>query len=64
MKGRGWKWFHRALAGLWALTLVPTVLYWSTSILWVAFMSVYAIIVSHWSAAQAAGAQQSEEQTE
>lgn len=32
----------------------PTLLWWRDSILWVAFMSLYANVASHWAAAQAA----------
>lgn len=51
-----WKWTHRAIAGVWLLLTVPTLLFWSESILWVAFMSLYANVAAHWSAAQAAEA--------
>jgi hypothetical protein len=33
---------HLLLAGMWVLLAVPTVLWWEHSILWVAFMSLYA----------------------
>lgn len=42
----------------WALLLVPTLLWWRDSILWVSFMSLYANIASHWGAAQAAEAEE------
>lgn len=29
-------------AGIWLLLLIPTLLWWKESILWVAFMSLYA----------------------
>jgi len=45
---------HFALAVLWAVLAVPTVLYWRESILWVSLISVYANVVSHWGAYQAA----------
>lgn len=44
---------HLGLAALWAALAVPTVLWWSDSILWVLLISVYANIASHWSAAEA-----------
>jgi len=56
MTGRGWKVVHRCLAGVWLLLAIPTLLWWRESILWVAFMSLYANVASHWSAAQAAEA--------
>lgn len=41
----------------WAVALIPTLLWWRDSILWVSFMSLYAIIVSHWSAYQGSRAE-------
>lgn len=47
---------HVALAGLWTLLLIPTILWWKESILWVLVISVYANIAGHWSGYQAARA--------
>ena len=41
----------------WALMLVPTLIWWKASILWVASMSLYANFVGHYSAYQAARAE-------
>lgn len=49
---------HGALAGLWAVLVVPTLLWWRESILWVAFMSLYANIAGHWASYQAARAEE------
>lgn len=49
---------HLALAGVWAALAVPTVLFWKESILWVAFMSLYANFVGHFSAYEAAKAKE------
>lgn len=41
---------------VWAILLIPTVLYWKESIIYLVFMSWYAIFVSHiaaWVAAKA-----------
>ena len=38
---------HIILTTIWVLLVIPTVLFWKTSILWVAFMSIYAIIEMH-----------------
>jgi hypothetical protein len=46
------------MAGLWAALLVPTLLWWRDSILWVAAMSLYANFIGHWSAYQAARAEE------
>lgn len=51
---RGPALLHACLAIGWALMFVPTVLWWSESILWVGTMSIYAIVVGHWSAVEAA----------
>lgn len=47
---------HLALLGIWVLLGIPTVLYWRNSILWVAFMSLYAIVITHWTLYEAARA--------
>lgn len=52
---------HYSLAALWTLLTVPTVLLWRQSILWVAFMSIYALIAQHVTAAGAARAEQEAE---
>jgi len=45
---------HLVLAIVWAALVVPTLLFWRSSLLWIAFMSLYANFVGHWSAYQAA----------
>lgn len=45
------------MAGVWALLLIPTLLWWKESILWVAGMSLYANFIGHWSAMQASRAE-------
>lgn len=56
MNGHAWRWIHRGLALAWLLLAIPTLIWWSDSILWVAFMSLYANVASHWAAAEAAKA--------
>lgn len=51
------KQFHLAMTVGWAVMLVPTLLWWKESILWVATMSLYANVVGHWSAYQASRAE-------
>ncbi len=41
--------FHLAMMGVWGLLAIPTILIWKDSILWVAFMSLYANFVGHFS---------------
>lgn len=50
---------HLTAAAVWALLLVPTVLWWKESILWVAGMSLWANFVSHLAAYDAARAEDS-----
>lgn len=38
---------HLGLAIFWAVMAIPTVVWWKDSILWVALISVYALVVSH-----------------
>lgn len=47
---------HLGLTLFWALLTLPTVLWWRESILWIALMSIYSIIVGHWGAFEAAKA--------
>jgi hypothetical protein len=54
-----------ALTAVWALAIVPTLLWWRDSILWVAFMSLWANVASHWASYEAArAARLAEKQTE
>lgn len=53
---------HLALTVAWSLLLVPTLLWWGDSVVWVSIMSLYANIVGHWSAYQAARAEDKAEQ--
>ena len=47
--GRG----HLALTLVWLLLIVPTLLFWRESVLWVALMSIWANVASHAAAYQA-----------
>lgn len=49
--------FHLIMTLFWALLLVPTLIWWKSSILWVAAMSLYANVAAHWSAFQGARAE-------
>lgn len=46
--------FHLAMTGLWAVLVIPTLIWWKGSILWVALMSVWANVAAHFSAYQGA----------
>jgi hypothetical protein len=54
---------HYVLAGVWALLLIPTLLLWKSSVLWVSAMSLYANFVGHLSAAKASRAEQEAEKS-
>lgn len=49
---------HLVMMVLWALLVIPTLLLWRESILWVAFMSLYANFVGHFSAWQGTKAEE------
>lgn len=55
---------HRRLKWLWVILVVPTILFWSTSVRWLVFMSIYAIITGHWGAEEAAKAEVKQEEQE
>jgi hypothetical protein len=50
--------FHFAMMWVWSLLAIPTILLWKDSILWVAFMSLYANFVGHFSGWDAARAEE------
>ncbi len=49
--------FHVAMALVWVVLIPPTLIWWSQSIMWVLLISIYANIVSHVGAYQAAHAE-------
>jgi hypothetical protein len=49
---------HTALTLVWAALAVPTLILWRESVLWVALMSLWANIASHWAAREAAKAKE------
>jgi hypothetical protein len=54
---------HLALAVVWTGLLYPTVVWWKDSILFVGLISVYAIVVAHLAAYDAARAEQQAKET-
>lgn len=54
---RRWARLHLTMTCVWALLLIPTLLWWRDSLMWVIAMSLYANFVGHFSAWQAARAE-------
>jgi hypothetical protein len=50
--------FHKWATIVWLLLAIPNYLWWSDLVTWVAWMSLYANVVGHWSAYQAARAEE------
>jgi hypothetical protein len=50
--------FHFCMMCVWVLLFFPTVFLWNQSILWLAFMSLYANFVGHFGAWDAAKAEE------
>lgn len=50
---------HLTFAIVWALMAVPTVLLWADSVLYIGLISVYAIVIAHLAAYDAARAEDS-----
>lgn len=59
VKAQQLRWVHLGLAALWALLIVPTVIWWKNSILWVAGCSLYANVIAHLAAYAGARAEDS-----
>lgn len=53
--------FHLFATIFWALCVIPTVIWWHDSILWVAFLSIWANVATHWGAWGAARAEEASE---
>ena len=52
-----WRKFHKFATLFWAMTIIPTLIWWKDSILWVALMSCWANMGTHWGAYQASRAE-------
>lgn len=46
--------FHGYATLVWVLLMIPSLLLWKESLLWVIIMSVWAAVTGHWSSWQAA----------
>lgn len=49
--------FHAVMTLVWLILVVPSVLWWKTSILWIIILSVWANVASHFGAWQGARAE-------
>jgi hypothetical protein len=56
--------FNFIMTGVWAVALVPSVLWWRESVVWLVFMSWYANFVGHIAAWVAAKAEVAVEDTQ
>jgi hypothetical protein len=56
-----WRHIHATLTLVWAALIVPTLLWWKDSILWVSLMSLWANIAAHFAAWQGSRAEESNE---
>lgn len=56
--------FHLIMCGIWIVLLVPSLLFWPNSVLWVIFLSLYANFASHFSAYQGARSEQASQPCE
>lgn len=54
--------FHKWATIVWILLLIPSILFWKESILWIILMSVWANIAGHWSAYQASRAERKQDE--
>lgn len=45
--------FHYCMAFFWVAMIIPTLLFWKESVLWIALMSLWANIASSFAAAEA-----------
>jgi hypothetical protein len=55
-----WKKFHMSATIFWFVAIIPTVVFWSESVLWIGLVSCYANMVGHFGAWQASRAEDSE----
>jgi hypothetical protein len=61
IKGMKASTLHTLMTLIWVLLIIPTLLWWRESVFWVAVMSLWANIASHWAAREAAKAKEQAE---
>lgn len=57
MNAKSWRKVHAIATFVWALLIIPSLLWWSNSIKWVVLISVYANFSGHFAAWQGARAE-------
>lgn len=62
--GQAFKLFHLVMTVFWIGMIYPTIVYWKSSIEYLVFISIYAIIVSHIEAWQTSRLERKEEKKE
>lgn len=62
MTPKTWRHIHAALTIVWSIAIIPSLLLWSESLLWIVFMSAWANVAGHFSAWQAARAEEHEQE--
>ena len=55
--------FHKYAIVVWIFLIVPTLLWWKDSVLWIAVMSIWANVMGHFSAYQGARAEKKAEES-
>ena len=58
-----WRHFHAVATVVWFIAIIPTVLWWKESILWVALISCYANAGTHFSAWQGSRAEETSKES-
>ena len=56
--------YHAMMMVIWPLLAIPTLLWWSSSVLWVAFLSLYANFASEFAAWHASRTEEKQEDQE
>lgn len=63
MTARRWKGFHLIHLAVWAILAVPSLWLWRESLVWIVFMSHYAILYTIFAGWQGARAEQAAEES-
>ena len=61
ISGGEMKWAHLVLTVIWFIAIIPTLIWWKDSVLWVALMSCWANAAGHFAAYQGARTEEKED---